>query len=192
MVMFASGSAIARSAIRTSVSELMSESMSKLVDKGMTKLERTRFLTLLEHMKEHDSISSADAALALGVDRKTASRLLSRAETLGVMTSDGKTKNKTYKMSEPAARRPEIGTSVSELMSESMSKLVDKGMTKLERTRFLILLEYMKEHDSISSAEAALALGVDRKAASRLLRRAEALGVMTSDGKTKNKKYRMI
>ena len=158
----------------------------------MTKLERTRFLTLLEHMKEHDSISSADAALALGVDRKTASRLLSRAETLGVMTSDGKTKNKTYKMSEPAARRPEIGTSVSELMSESMSKLVDKGMTKLERTRFLILLEYMKEHDSISSAEAALALGVDRKAASRLLRRAEALGVMTSDGKTKNKKYRMI
>ena len=98
MVMFAAGSAAGRPAIRTYVSELMSESMSELVDKSMTKLERTRFLALLEHMKEHDSISSAEAALALGVDRKAASRLLRRAETLGVMTSDGKTKNKKYRM----------------------------------------------------------------------------------------------
>ena len=43
-----------------------------------------------------EKINSAIAAELLGVEVKTASRLLSKAEKLEILKGDGKTKNKVY------------------------------------------------------------------------------------------------
>ena len=44
----------------------------------------------------HDTINSAKAAELLDVEKKTASRLLSKAEKVEVLISKGKTKDKVY------------------------------------------------------------------------------------------------
>ena len=68
--------------------EIMSESMSEL--------EIARIQVILQYMTVHDTINSAKAAELLDVEKKTASRLLSKAEKVEVLISKGKTKDKVY------------------------------------------------------------------------------------------------
>ena len=51
---------------------------------------------VLEYLNGNKKINSAIAAELLGVEVKTASRLLSKAEKLEILKGDGKTKNKVY------------------------------------------------------------------------------------------------
>ena len=68
--------------------ETMSESMSEL--------ERARMQVVLGYLNGNKEISSVIAAELLGVEVKTASRLLSKAEKLDILKGEGKTKNKVY------------------------------------------------------------------------------------------------
>ena len=70
----------------------MSESMSEL----MSELERARMQVVLNYLDANKEINSAIAAELLGVEVKTASRLLSKAEKLSVLKGEGKTKSKVY------------------------------------------------------------------------------------------------
>ena len=72
--------------------ETMSESMSE----SMSKLERTRMQIILHYLDTNKEINSSIAAKLLKVERKTASRLLLKAEKLDILNSYGKTKNKVY------------------------------------------------------------------------------------------------
>jgi len=72
--------------------ETMSESMSE----SMSKLERTRMHIILSYLDVNEEISSPIAATLLEVEIKTASRLLSKAEKMGILKGEGKTKNKVY------------------------------------------------------------------------------------------------
>jgi ATP-dependent DNA helicase RecG len=76
------------------VSESMSESMSEL----MSELEKGRMKIVLAYLKEKDSINSAIAASILDVQIKTASRLLKQAEEIGLLKSEGRTRDKIYKI----------------------------------------------------------------------------------------------
>jgi len=76
--------------------ELMSKSMSELMFESMSQLENIRMKVILEHLSASTSINSAIAAELLKVQIKTASRLLSKAEKIGILTSEGKTKDKAY------------------------------------------------------------------------------------------------
>ena len=51
---------------------------------------------VLEYLNGNKKINSAIAAELLGVEVKTASRLVSKAEKLEILKGDGKTKNKVY------------------------------------------------------------------------------------------------
>ena len=68
--------------------ETMSESMSKL--------ERTRMPIILHYLDTNKEINSSIAAKLLTVEKKTASRLLLKAEKLDILNSYGKIKNKVY------------------------------------------------------------------------------------------------
>ncbi|MDO5303114.1 MAG: hypothetical protein Q4E84_04345 [Clostridia bacterium] len=68
--------------------ETMSESMSEL--------ERTRMQIVLRYLDTNKEINSSIAAKLLKVEMKTAGRLLSKSEKLGILKSYGKTKNKVY------------------------------------------------------------------------------------------------
>ena len=70
----------------------MSESMSE----SMSELENSRMKVILEYLIGSTSINSTIAAELLRIQIKTASRLLSKAEKIGILTSEGKTKDKTY------------------------------------------------------------------------------------------------
>ena len=72
--------------------EIMSESMSE----SMSELEIARIQVILQYLTVHDTINSAKAAELLDVEKKTASRLLSKAEKVEVLISKGKTKDKVY------------------------------------------------------------------------------------------------
>lgn len=76
--------------------ETMSESMSESMSKSMSELERTRMKVILSYLETNKEISSSIAADLLGVEVKTASRLLSKAEKLNILKGEGKTKNKVY------------------------------------------------------------------------------------------------
>jgi ATP-dependent DNA helicase RecG len=78
--------------IKDTMSELMSESMSEL----MSKLERTRMQIILQYLDANKEINSAIAAELLGVEVKTASRLLLKAEKMNILGGTGKTKSKVY------------------------------------------------------------------------------------------------
>lgn len=77
---------------KVAMSESMSESMSEL----MSELERARMQVVLGYLNGNKKINSVIAAELLGVEVKTASRLLSKAEKLEILKGDGKTKNKVY------------------------------------------------------------------------------------------------
>ena len=72
--------------------ETMSESMSE----SMSELERARMQVVLNYLETNKEINSSIAASLLGVEIKTASRLLLKAEKLEILKGDGKTKNKVY------------------------------------------------------------------------------------------------
>lgn len=74
----------------------MSESMSKSMSESMSELEIARIQVILQYLTVHDTINSAKAAELLDVEKKTASRLLSKAEKVEVLISKGKTKDKVY------------------------------------------------------------------------------------------------
>lgn len=78
------------------MSESMSESMSKSMSESMSELEIARIQVILQYLTVHDTINSAKAAELLDVEKKTASRLLSKAEKVEVLISKGKTKDKVY------------------------------------------------------------------------------------------------
>lgn len=77
---------------KVAMSESMSESMSEL----MSELERARMQVVLGYLNGNKKINSVIAAELLGVEVKTASRLLSKAEKLEILKGEGKTKNKVY------------------------------------------------------------------------------------------------
>ena len=79
-----------------SMSKSMSESMSKSMSESMSELEIARIQVILQYLTVHDTINSAKAAELLDVEKKTASRLLSKAEKVEVLISKGKTKDKVY------------------------------------------------------------------------------------------------
>lgn len=79
---------------RDAMSELMSESMSE----SMTELEKTRMQIVLDFLGYNTNVNSAIAAEILNVEIKTASRLLLKAEKLNILESEGKTKNKIYRL----------------------------------------------------------------------------------------------
>ena len=62
-------------------------------------LERLyRLLTYMEQIKGFNAITSAKAAKILDIQPKTAARLLSKAEKNNIFESEGKTKNKIYRL----------------------------------------------------------------------------------------------
>lgn len=77
---------------------IMSESMSELMSESMSKLERSRMDVLIPYFGNDNSVDSGMAAKILGVEIKTASRLLSKGEKIGILDSEGKTKDKKYKI----------------------------------------------------------------------------------------------
>lgn len=56
-----------------------------------------RFTVIEEYLKAHETITTASAAKLLDVQDKTAQRLLTKAEKLRILSSDGKTKDKVYR-----------------------------------------------------------------------------------------------
>lgn len=72
--------------------ESMSESMSEL--------EEARMRVIFNYLASAKEISSATAAKLLGVEIKTASRLLLKAEKADILKGEGRTKGKVYKCSE--------------------------------------------------------------------------------------------
>ena len=79
------------------MSESMSESMSKSMSESMSELEIARIQVILQYLTVHDTINSAKAAELLDVEKKTASRLLSKAEKVEVLISKGKTETPCLK-----------------------------------------------------------------------------------------------
>ena len=82
--------------INNGLNPAMSEIMSESVSKSMSELERVRMQIILNYLDANKEINSSITAKLLEVERKTASRLLSKAEKLDILKSAGKTKNKVY------------------------------------------------------------------------------------------------
>ena len=72
----------------------------KKMSESMSELERVRMKLILDYLNAHSNISSAVAAELLDVQTKTAARLLTKAEKIGLLDSDGKTRNKIYMLKE--------------------------------------------------------------------------------------------
>ncbi len=69
---------------------------SNIVSDKMSDKEKERMNTIIMYLKEHREISSSIAADLLGVETKTASRLLVKAEKYGIVQGEGKNKTKKY------------------------------------------------------------------------------------------------
>ena len=65
---------------------------------AFTNLEKERLLRLQQYMIKFQNINSARAADILDIQQKTASRLLAKAEKNNFLESEGKTKNKIYRL----------------------------------------------------------------------------------------------
>ena len=66
------------------------------MSESMSELENSRMKVVLEYLSGNTSINSTIAAELLRIQIKTASRLLSKAEKIGILISEGKTKDKSY------------------------------------------------------------------------------------------------
>ncbi len=64
--------------------------------------------------------------------------------------------------------------------NETMSELMSKSMSELERTRMQIIFRYLDTNKEINSSIAAKLLKVEIKTASRLLLTAEKLDILKS------------
>ena len=62
----------------------------------MSELERARMQVVLNYLYANKEINSVIAAELLGIEVKTASQLLSKAEKLSILNGEGKTKSKVY------------------------------------------------------------------------------------------------
>lgn len=79
--------------------DLMGEETTFLMESTtFTDLEKTRLKRLMQYMIKFQSINSAKAADILDIQQKTASRLLAKAEKNHLLESEGRTKNKSYKL----------------------------------------------------------------------------------------------
>ena len=63
-----------------------------------TDLEKTRLNRLIQYMIKFHSINSAKAADIRDIQQRTASRLLAKAEKNHLLESEGRTKNKIYRL----------------------------------------------------------------------------------------------
>ena len=72
------------------------ESMTQSMTQSMTSLECERIQVILEYLNHSNEITSVIAGKLLNVTRRTANRLLNKAEESGILTSDGNTKKKIY------------------------------------------------------------------------------------------------
>ena len=68
----------------------------KTMSELMSELERRRIQFILSYLETNKKINSSIAAELLEIEKKTASRLLSKAERLSILKGEGKTKNKLY------------------------------------------------------------------------------------------------
>jgi Predicted transcriptional regulator containing an HTH domain and an uncharacterized domain shared with the mammalian protein Schlafen len=66
------------------------------MSESVSKSEKDRMKIILAYLLEEDSVSNAIVAELLDVRSKTANRLLVKAETVGILKSQGKTKDKRY------------------------------------------------------------------------------------------------
>ena len=73
----------------------MSDNMSDKVSDKMSELEKKRIKIIIENMTE-SGISSREAADILGVEQKTANRLLAKAVINGILEQTGGNKNRRY------------------------------------------------------------------------------------------------
>ena len=89
-----------RTALQKSThTDFMSEETQFLIESTIfTDLEKTRLKRLMQYMMKFKSINSTKAADILDIEQKTASRLLSKAEKNHLLESEGRTKNKRYKL----------------------------------------------------------------------------------------------
>ena len=69
-----------------------------MLSTAFTYLEKERLLRLQQYMIKFQNINSARAADILDIQQKTASRLLAKAEKNNFLESEGKTKNKIYRL----------------------------------------------------------------------------------------------
>ena len=77
----------------------MSDKMSNKMSDKMTEQEQRRIKIIIENMSEN-GISSKEAAEILGVEQKTANRLLSKAVTNGILKGIGGNRNRRYIISD--------------------------------------------------------------------------------------------
>lgn len=73
------------------------DEIAELFDK-FNELEKTRLNRLIQYMIKFQSINSAKAADILDIQQQTASRLLAKAEKNHLLESEGRTKNKIYRL----------------------------------------------------------------------------------------------
>lgn len=75
-------------------------------------------------------------------------------------------------------------------MTEDMTEVMIRGMSNLERSRFTIIWEYLKDNSEINSSMVTKLLSIEQRTARRLLNKAEQLGLLSCEGKTSDKVYR--
>lgn len=73
------------------------EYMSDRMSDRMSELEKERLTIVLDYLNRKHQINSSGAAEILGVKNKTASRLLAKAESMGILSSEGEKRYKVYK-----------------------------------------------------------------------------------------------
>ena len=77
-------------------SSKMSDKMSDKMSNNMSDKEKGRMKTIMIYLEENHEIARGIAAELLGVETKTASRLLNKAEKCGIVRGEGKNKTKKY------------------------------------------------------------------------------------------------
>ena len=112
------------------MSESMSESMSKSMSESMSELEIARIQVILQYLTVHDTINSAKAAELLDVEKKTASRLLSKAEKVEVLISKGKTKDKVYMKNNLGISDKILKMKIGDSMFEKIKQLMTGNLSK--------------------------------------------------------------
>lgn len=75
------------------------------------------------------------------------------------------------------------------LRENEMSEIVSEKMSGLENKRIDIINKFLYENHSITSKEAAELLDIGERTVQRLLKKAERMGLIKSNGSTKNKCY---
>ena len=88
-----------KNGINSGVGDDLTVGMSDKMSDKMTEQEQKRIKIIIEKMTEN-GISSKEAAEILGVEQKTANRLLSKAVTNGILEGIGGNRNRRYIISD--------------------------------------------------------------------------------------------